>query len=300
MAQGWEAPRTDHAGAPSTARPAADMLRVTDMSSRTATRVAWGTGVLCAALLASSLVFLALDSRAIDSVGTAQLAWYLNVGIAGVLGVLITTRRPRNPIGWLLLAIAASNASYLLGNFIAIHALLAGTSPRSWVEWPAWLTSVGGSNNLLLAFLVLFFPDGRLPGRRWRPVAGVMVVLAAVLTFQNMLSPSELSPRLPVVPEPLGVAAAGLTAYVGPNGVLNLPAIALFLLLLVITVVVRFRRSTGVARKQLEWFALVAATASSPGTAWARGRSRPTTPTTSAATSTAASRTSASCSPGRR
>ena len=129
------------------------MLRVTDMSSRTATRVAWGTGVLCAALLASSLVFLALDSRAIDSVGTAQLAWYLNVGIAGVLGVLITTRRPRNPIGWLLLAIAASNAVYLLGNFIAIHALLAGTSPRSWAEWPAWLTSVGGSNNLLLAFL---------------------------------------------------------------------------------------------------------------------------------------------------
>jgi len=104
-------------------------------------------------------------------------------------------------------------------------------------------------------------PDGRLPGRRWRPVAGVMVVLAAVLTFQNMLSPSELSPWLPVVPEPLGVAAGGLTAYVGPNGVLNLPAIALFLLLLVITVVVRFRRSTGVARKQLEWFALVAATA---------------------------------------
>ena len=73
---------------------------------RSAVRLAWGIGLLTLALVVASLVLLALDWSAIDSVFTAQVPWLLNAVITGVLGVLIATRKPRNPVGWLLLAIS--------------------------------------------------------------------------------------------------------------------------------------------------------------------------------------------------
>lgn len=130
------------------------------MSNRTAPRLALAVGAFCLACVVGSLVLVALDAKAIDSVFTAQIAWFLNCLITGVLGVLIATRRPTNAIGWLLLAIAVGNAVYLPADFIAIYGQLHGVGPTGWVEWPAWVFNWTGSvGAFLLMILIFVFPD---------------------------------------------------------------------------------------------------------------------------------------------
>ena len=230
------------------------------MRSRHPTRLAWAIGGACLVLLILSVVLLVLDGKAIDSPGTAQLPYFLQAPLVGVFGVLIASRRPRNPIGWLLLAIAALDAVYLLADLTAMLGLLNGVSPRSWVAWPASVfnaTGLGGP--ILLGFLVLYFPDGKLPGRRWRWVAWFLGfgIVKTTVSALIAVAPIELSPRLPSVPNPLAVGALdGLTNGTDPTAGIALLAI---LLLVLAAAVVRFRRSRGVERRQLRWFAWTAA-----------------------------------------
>lgn len=196
---------------------------------RRAVPLAWGIGLGSLVLLLASLVLLALDWKAIDSLGTAQAGYFLQVPIVGILGVLIAARRPRNPIGWLLLAISAISAIYLTADFLAMRGLLSGVSARGWVSAAAWLyNNTGTLGALLLGFVVLFFPTGRLlPGRRWRWAAWALVVGVATGTVSSMLAlvPIALSPRLPVVPNPLGVPALnGVTNSSGLNNAPPVPA----------------------------------------------------------------------------
>ena len=237
---------------------------MTARSERRAVRLAWGSGLSCLVLLVLGLILLALDSSAIDSLVTAQFQYFLQAPIVGVLGVLTASRRPRNPIGWLLLAIAAAAAIYLVADFVAIRGLLTGASPRSWVGWPAWVFgSIGtpGAGALLVAFVILFFPNGRLPGPRWRWAAWGVFAAGAVLTTSTLLAttPIQLSPRLPSVPNPLAVP--GLDGLTNVNSPVYFLAPMLLSGLLVAAMLVRFRRSRDVERRQLRWFAFVAAAA---------------------------------------
>jgi hypothetical protein len=86
---------------------------MTARSELRAVRLAWGIGLCSLGVLVAGLVLLALDWKAIDSPGTGELPLFLGTPITGILGLLIATRRPRNPIGWLLLGIAAADASGL-------------------------------------------------------------------------------------------------------------------------------------------------------------------------------------------
>jgi signal transduction histidine kinase len=129
------------------------------------------------------------------------------------------------------------------------------------VEWPAWVFSITGTLGLFfLAFVILFFPDGRLlPGPRWRSAAWVVlaaiVVLIAGSTVQ--VTPIQVSPRLPSVANLLAVPA--VNALNGLGDVLGSVSLLSLLVLLVTAVAVRFRRSRAVERTQLRWFAYVAA-----------------------------------------
>jgi hypothetical protein len=192
---------------------------------RRAVPLAWGIGLGSLVLLLACLVLLALDWKAIDSLGTAQAGYFLQVPIVGILGVLIAARRPRNPIGRLLLAISAISAIYLTADLLAMRGLLSGVSARGWVSAAAWLyNNTGTLGALLLGFVALFFPTGRLlPGRRWRWAAWALVVGVATGTVSSMLAlvPIALSPRLPVVPNPLGVPA--LNGVTNSSGLNNAP-----------------------------------------------------------------------------
>ena len=155
--------------APSTASRVLDIVTcMTARWDRRAVPLAWGIGLCSLGLLVASLLLLLLDLKAVNSLATAQLQYFLQAPLVGILGTLIATRRPRNPIGWLLLTIAGADVIHLLADFIAMRGLLSGASTRSWVTWPAWVyTSNEGLGAILLAAVALLFPNGRLlPGPR--------------------------------------------------------------------------------------------------------------------------------------
>jgi signal transduction histidine kinase len=230
---------------------------------RRAGRLAWAIELFSLVLVIPSLVLLALDWQTLGSPFTAQSPVLLGALIVGILGVLIAARQPRNPIGWLLLAIAVAGAISLLAYFVAIRGLLSGASPRSWVAWTAWVfTNTGTLIVILLVFVILLFPNGRLlPGPRWRWTAWAMFVVAveAVASSMIALTPIQLSPRLPSLLNPLAVPA--LDGLTNSNSLLTGVLFLLMFVILVVAVVVRFRRSRDVERSQLRWFAYVSAAA---------------------------------------
>jgi hypothetical protein len=102
-----------------------------------------------------------------------------------------------------------------------------------------------------LALLLMVFPTGRLPSRRWRPVAwaaGAVFVLAALSSPLLPGSPADgLRPNPIAIPALEGVLRL---AYATANAVLFGVILAAL-----VSLVVRFRRATGVERQQLKWFA---------------------------------------------
>ena len=230
------------------------------MSSRGVTRLARGIGLCSLSMVGAAVVLLVLDVKGIDSIYTTQFPSFLKAVIAAVLGALIAGRRPRNPIGWLLLAISAAQALSLLGSFIAMRALLTGASGGGWVGWSVWVENwTGLMSSVLLSFLVLFFPDGRLPGPRWRWVARFIAVVAVGILVATMLStvPVTLSTRVPSVPNPLVVPALSGIAN-SASAVFNSLAVSVIFLLPAAGVLLRLRRAEGVERQQVKWFAATA------------------------------------------
>jgi signal transduction histidine kinase len=233
------------------------------MSGPAAARLARAIALIAIGLVVASVVLLILDAKAIDSVTTGNLPFFLNAVVAAVLGALIAARRPYNPIGWLLLAISMSQAVSLTGSFLAMHGLLAGAGVGGWVGISAWISNWSGVlASMLLGFLVLFFPDGHLPGARWRWVARLMVLICmgSLLVTALSTAPLTLSPRLPAVPAQVVIPAlAGVVN--AANSVINSVAFSLVFLFPIAAVVLRMRRAHGTERQQLRWFAYTAAAA---------------------------------------
>ncbi|HVC42995.1 MAG TPA: hypothetical protein VND54_13530, partial [Candidatus Saccharimonadales bacterium] len=225
--------------------------------------MAIGAGVLCLACLLASLVLLALDWKAIDSASTAQLSGLLAVAIVTPLGVLIAARRPRNAVGWVLLAAVTAGALGVLAVFVAMYGQLMGASPTGWVGWLVWLNNETGQlDNYLVLIAILLFPNGHLPGKRWHWVLWPLVALSVLGVASAAVQPgsNQLSPRLASIPYPLGIQALNPVS----NGRLTPAVVAVvivfvvFLVLIGSAVVVRLRRAQGVERRQLRWFTYVA------------------------------------------
>ena len=225
-------------------------------------RLPISVGALCLASVLASLVFLAMDWKAVDSPGTAQLSGLLAVAIVTPLAVLIAARRPRNPVGWVLLATVATGALGVLALFVAMYGQLAGASATSWVEWLVWFNNETGQvDNYLILIAILLFPNGNLPGRLWRWVLVSLTAFTVLGAVSTAFQPgsTQISPRLPSIPYPLGIQALNPIS----NGRLTPAVVAaaivfvVLLLLLGSAVLVKLRRAQGVERRQLKWFSYV-------------------------------------------
>jgi signal transduction histidine kinase len=208
------------------------------------------------------LVLLALDWKAIDSASTAQLSGLLAVTIVTPLGVLIAARRPRNAVGWVMLATVATGAVGVLSVFVAMYGQLMGAAPTGWVEWLVWVNNETGQlDNYLILIAIMLFPNGHLPGRRWRWVLWPFVALATLGVASAALQPgsNQLSPRLPSIPYPLGIQALNPVSNgrLAPSVVAVVIVFVVFLVLIGSEVVVRLRRAQGIERLQLRWFTYV-------------------------------------------
>jgi signal transduction histidine kinase len=166
------------------------------------------------------------------------------------LGALIASRHPRNPIGLLFGVIGATQAGVEFATEYAVYGLITrpGSVPGgSLMAWFGdWLWFPGYA--LILTFLLLLFPDGRLLSRRWRPVAWLALVSLA-LELVAALSTLPLQAGRTTVGQPIeGEAVADLLGGLG--FMLLLPAAALSALSLVF----RWRTSRGIERQQMKWF----------------------------------------------
>jgi hypothetical protein len=126
---------------------------------------------------------------------------------------------------------------------------LPGAMAAAWATNFTWILGLG-----LLPLVLLLFPDGRLPTRRWAPLEWLILILAVALPLEGAVSPESLQ-LFPFLDNPLGVTGGAMGWLVQAFGqvgfqlfLATLPAAALALAL-------RFRRARGVERQQLKWFA---------------------------------------------
>ena len=221
------------------------------MSGRAAGWLAWGLWTLT--VLATSLtLFLTAVNESSSSFSDKVLMSLLIIAFSTV-GALVASRRPENSIGWLFLSGAFV---WILGELTleyGVYALVtaSGALPAGvMMAWfGGWARGMGWF--LIVAFLPLLFPTGRLPSSRWRPVLWGTVGFIAFFTLVTWLSPASLDLRLPFVRNPLGLELELMNLL---GGVVYLT----FPLLVVasgMAVIVRFRRSRGDERQQLKWFA---------------------------------------------
>ena len=140
---------------------------------------AWPLAGLTACALVPALVLAALNASRLGTVRTGSdflLAVAVGVGVA--TSQLIISRLPRNAIGWLLGLIELALAASMFTDQYALYGLATAPGSLPAARTAGWAAGVLATVTvLLLAFLVLLFPDGRLPSRRWRPVLWALVVV---------------------------------------------------------------------------------------------------------------------------
>lgn len=216
-------------------------------------RIATAAGALAAltaVLLVAALVFTVLAP------GPGALI-NLTIGlavapVAAVLGVAITRRQPANLVGFLLV---------LVGFTVAVTVaketawwVLAG-QPRALASLDRLVAVLNDSAAWIfvaVALLLLLFPDGRLPGRRWRWVPPVLVAAAAVGHVSEAFETGQFRAPLQDLPHPFGPPPLWLE-------ILSLPSFVLFLALVLAcaaSLLVRFRRADRVGRARIKWLAL--------------------------------------------
>jgi hypothetical protein len=225
------------------------------MSPRRASLLAWALGGLSVIVLVASVPLYMLSSSAGVTGTIGELLRSSLFLVFPVIGALIAARRPRNPIGWILLADGLLwNLSGMMDYYSDYGAASPGSLPfvvgmatiNNWL----WVPAVG----LLGTYAFLLFPDGKLPSRRWLPLAWLSGVMIVLIGIQVGLTPGPLE---------------GLGGVRNPWGVLVFPwmksvpylLVPLFLLCMVRSVfslVLRFRRSRGEERQQIKWIAFAA------------------------------------------
>jgi signal transduction histidine kinase len=225
------------------------------MDARRARRLAWTVWTLAMALVVGAVVFLVLG-RATPNTPTsfAFRGYGILLTLAfGTAGLLIASRVPSNPIGWILLAAGLGTAIQELAHQYAIYGLydspgaVPGADVAAWLEGWIWIPIMFG----VAVCTPLLYPDGRLLSRRWRGVAILGAVGAVGGAIGFALSPGELD-AFPGVGSPFGLEAA----WVRPAGGAMILALLAAMLGAAASVVIRFRRSRGDERLQLKWLAL--------------------------------------------
>ena len=165
---------------------------------------------------------------------------------------MLASRRPANAVGWLFVAFGLIGCGLGFFGTMAEFALSAGgrTGLASAAAWSEAVLSSLVVPALVLVFLL--FPDGRVPGRRWRALLWLTGAETVAIALTQALRPGPLD-GLPALRNPLGVeSAAGAIDLVVNTTYVAAPVL---LVAAAASLVVRFRRASGRERQQLKWFA---------------------------------------------
>ncbi len=240
---------------------------MTALAARTGTRApAWWLAGFILLVLAAALLLLPFNARVmtpgkIGAYGFAAIAIVVYAGAGG----LIAARIPGNPIGWLLCLLGLALAASLFLEQYGLRGL--ATAPGS-LPAVRQVTALGAGTQMLavapLIILVLLFPDGHPPSRRWRPVLWAAAAAAVIAGCAQLLERGTV-----VAGSLTNALVAAHVAYPNPLGVFprhgwysDLVAVAagtalVTAALAVVSVFVRRRRASAEVRQQLAWLAYV-------------------------------------------
>jgi hypothetical protein len=245
------------------------------MNLTPATRLArprWWPGVAAWALWVLTMLGLPMTAwldQLSRQAGRPELAQLIPSAVVGpvlaamsaaTIGAVLASRRPRHPVGWLLLACALSMVASGVAAAYAAYGLLARPAALPAAHavaryWPA--TTVIAQT--AISFVLLLTPTGSLPSPRWRWWARVTVAAASILLVALAVASGPLDPRYQALGGPFDLRGQG-----GALLVVNQLALAFTTLAVVVgaaSLVVRFRHAQGVERQQLRWVAWAAALA---------------------------------------
>jgi hypothetical protein len=221
--------------------------------SRARTRwVAWSLWAFtlgCGLVTIAFAVVLRRDGIEAPTANLASLASaFVPFQTLATVGALVAARRPGNAVGWLFCTAAALCQ---WANLVQTYSVFADNRGLPGVVWlnvvfaPAWGTGLA----LVATLGFLLFPDGRPPSPRWRWLIWLSVATISIQAIASVLAPGDVEGTPGHHANPIGVQ--GLSVVGGIAWVLEL----CLLLGAVGSLVVRFRRSSGIERQQLKVFA---------------------------------------------
>jgi hypothetical protein len=206
--------------------------------------------------IAAGIWLSVLDAGKVET----DLTFLLSFCLFPIIGYILAIRRPDNAISWLMLGIgAAFGLSAFVASYAsyAIHGGVGGFRLGAIAlafDQPMWLPIVG----LPATFLLLLFPDGHLPSPRWRWFAWVLGVSMVITFLAILFGPGRFEESaFPNVVNPLGSEALRPVLAVAIASLIMLPIGVIGSL---VSLVQRFRRSTGIERLQLRWLVTAAGT----------------------------------------
>jgi hypothetical protein len=223
--------------------------------THTAARVAWIICAISLALATLDLVLVVLNSSHPDiRIPEPWPAHTVSAVAFSLVGAVVGSRRPENPIGWLFCAIGVFAAIVLLSSEYAAYALLAqpdflpGGLAMVWIRAWVWVPYVG-----LFVLLFLVFPEGWPQSRALRWFTSLVLFVIAYGTVLAAFSPGPIDAIGGAVDNPLGMEAL---RGVGTNSAVGPVESVLYVLGIVAAASLfgRMRRATGVERQQIKWF----------------------------------------------
>ena len=217
------------------------------ISPRTAFRCACSIWALTLAAAGASLIYNRVHplppklSAGTGSalIGTVAVAF---IGSFATVGALLVWKRPANPIGWLL---SVTGLSYAVGAVGEL--LLQFPRTRALGNWLGWIYFFGIG---FVIFVLLLFPTGSLPSRRWRPVAWAAGAAMAAWALGNAFAPLPASSGSP---NPFAGVAGPAGRVFSVLGGVGGPLLVAIGLAAIVSLVFRYRRAGTVEREQLKW-----------------------------------------------
>jgi hypothetical protein len=230
----------------------------------------WFALALTPTLLAGYVLLYALSTSVLEPTaldGFEDSLTSLGLIAYSTLGIMIVRRHPRQAVGWLFCAIGLTDVLEHLSGTYAIYALLVqpgllpGGLAAAWLQnwiWAVWSV-------LLVAFLPLLFPTGRVLSPRWRLAVWANAVALALLVVGGAFHTGPLDNRslLAYLQNPLGIAPFGSDMFAEVGGLFGVVDRAGYGLALVgmlaaaASLLLRLRRAVGEERRQLKWLAYI-------------------------------------------
>jgi len=233
-------------------------------SDRTLRRLAWaGWWVTLVTAVAGWVVTSLGSPESPASWGSSTLGEYgfaVVVLSFPVVGLVILVRQPRNPVGWLLTGVGLAWTlpglvdAYAHWGLVVDPGSLPGPEVAAAVNEGTWVFGILAMG----VYLVLLFPDGRLPSPRWRWVARAAGAAGVLVPVAIALSPGDLE-EAPVSGLVNPLASEALEPYVLGLSTISLPLVPLCIVASAVSLALRFRRSTGIEREQIKWLATAGA-----------------------------------------